>query len=198
MKQGFLKTACVTLVALLALASCAAAQTLAKKNLTRADRDAWYKILRWPTELEDDWRKANENSNYGGLNFYGLGRGKYLVEVKAYAVAYQSGFVYMIYDERTKPNGPERMLLLKGFESSDEGGNPLPYSMVSAAFAKFHAKTRVLEIYSKFRAQGDCGLYVRYRFVGTRPVVVEARGRDCDDDGRPGLQDYSRWPRKKL
>jgi hypothetical protein len=198
MKRGLLKSACVAFVALLALASCAAAQTPAKKNLTRADRDAWYKILRWPAELEDEWRRAHENSAYGGLSFYGLGRGKYLVEVDAYAAAHQSGFVYMIYDERKKPNGPGHMLLLKGFESSDEGGSPLPYSTVSAAFAKFHAKTRVLEIYSKFRAQGDCGLYVRYRFVGTRPVVVEARGRGCDDNGRPGLQDYSRWPRKKL
>lgn len=198
MIRSLLNTALVASVVLPALAPCASAQTPAKKNTTRAEREAWYKILRWPAELEDEWRKAHENSNNGGLRFYDLGRGKYLVEVDAYAVAHQSGFVYVLYDERNEPGGPGRMLSLKGFEGGDEGGRPPTYSKVPAAFAKFHAKTKVLEIYSEYRAEGDCGLYVRYKFVGTRPVVVEARGRDCDDGGRPGPRDYARWPRKKL
>jgi hypothetical protein len=126
MKRGFLETACVAFVVLFALAPGGSAQAHAKKkNLTRADREAWYKILRWPAELEDDWREAHENSGYGGLNFYDLGRGRYLVEVDAYPVAHQSGFVYLLYDERNEPNGPGRLLLLKGFEGKDESGHPL-------------------------------------------------------------------------
>ncbi|HEV7893103.1 MAG TPA: hypothetical protein VGP08_20980 [Pyrinomonadaceae bacterium] len=194
-----LKAACISFVVLLALAVCASAQGLRKgENLTRDERDEWYKVLRWPAKYEDAWRREYEDTTYGGLSFYDLGRGKYLVEVGAYTAAHQSGYVYLLYDEEHKPEGPGRLLRLKGFETKDARGRRLPYSEVSAAFAKFHTKTRVLEIYSKYRASGDCGLYVRYRFVAARPVVIEARGRDCDDEDRPGLQDYARWPRKKL
>lgn len=194
------KAAILSFVVLLALAASTSAQVPRKgENLTRAERDAWYKILRWPAEYENNWRKAHENSDYGGLSFYDLGRGKYLVEVEAYPVAYQAGFIYVIYDERNKPNGPGRLLLLKGFESKDKSGHPLPYSEVSAAVTKFHAKTKVLEIYSKYRAAGDCGLYVRYKFINSRPVVIEAREQKGDLGGRrPSQLDPYRWPRKKL
>jgi hypothetical protein len=201
MYRGRPKAAGIAFLILLLLTACVAAQQVPrkKKNLTRADREAWHKILRWPVEYEDYSRKMYENSDYGGLSFYDLGRGRYLVEVEAYPVAYQAGFIYVIYDERRRPNGPGRLLLLKGFESKDKSGHPLPYSEVSAAVTKFHAKTKVLEIYSKYRAAGDCGLFVRYKFINARPVVIEARRQDCDVSGRrPVQQDPSRWPRKKL
>jgi hypothetical protein len=193
------KAAGASFVLLLTLAAGASAQTLRKgTDLTRAEREAWYKILRWPAEYENAWRREHENSGYGGLSFYDLGRGKYLVEVDAYPVAYQTGFIYMLYDAAKEPNGPGRLLLLKGFQAEDERGRPLPYSKVSG-FTSFDAKKKVLEVISKYRAAGDCGLYVRYKFVGPRPFVVEARERKCDA-GRGHIADLdpSRWPRKKL
>jgi hypothetical protein len=201
MKRYRLKASSISLVILLVMTASVAAQQVPrkKKNLTFADREAWHKILRWPDEYEDYSRKMYENSDYGGLSLYDLGRGHYLVEVDAYPVAYQSGFIYVIYDERNRPNGPGRLLLLKGFESKDKSGHPLPYSKVSAAVTKFHAKTKVLEVTSKYRAAGDCGLYVRYKFINSRPVVIEAREQECDLGGRrPAQLDPSRWPRKKL
>jgi hypothetical protein len=199
-KRDRLKSAGLSFFVLLTLATSASAQAPRKKeNLTRAEREEWYQILRWPAELENDWRKSAEGSTYGGLSFYKLGRGKYLVEVNAYPVAYQSGYIYMIYDEANRPKGPGRLLLLKGFETVDESGRPLSYSKVSAIVSKFHAKTKALEVFSKYRAAGDCGLYVRYKFINRRPVVVEAREQDCDVSGRRTVQlDPHRWPRKKL
>jgi hypothetical protein len=199
--RGRPKAAGAAFLILLFLTASVAAQQVPrkKKNLTFADREAWHKILRWPVEYEDYSREMYENSDYGGLSFYALGRGRYLVAVEAYSANYQTGFIYVLYDERNKPNGPGRLLLLKGFESKDKSGHPLPYSEVSAAVTKFHAKTKILEIYSKYRAAGDCGLYVRYKFINARPVVVEAHEQKCDLGGRrPVQQDPSRWPRKKL
>jgi hypothetical protein len=195
------KTASISCIVLLILTASVAAQQVPrkKKNPTCADREAWHKILRWPDEYEGNWCPQGDATGDGLLEFYNLGRGKYLVEVDAYPVAYQAGFIYVLYDERNKPNGPGQLLLLKGFERKDRSGHPLSYSEVSAAFTKFHAKTKVLEIYSKYRAQGDCGLFVRYRFVGSRPTVIEARERDCDESRRGPIDiDPRRWPRKKL
>jgi hypothetical protein len=133
------------------------------------------------------------------LSFYKLGRGKYLVEVDAYVVAYQNGYVYMIYDEKNRPEGPGRLLMLRGFETAGARGRPLPYSKVSAIVSKFHAKTKVLEVFSKYRAAGDCGLFAEYRFIGSRPVVIEARERECDNlEHSPIEPDPYEWPRKKF
>jgi len=199
-KRDRLKAACVSFAALLVLAMCASAQTPRKgENLTRDERDAWHKILRWPEKYEDDWRREYGDTAYGGLSFYDLGRGMYLVEVDAYSTAHQQVYVYVLYDEKHKPNGPGRMLLLKGFETRDARGRRLTYSEVPAIGTKFDAKTKALEVVSKYRAAGDCGLFVRYKFVGARPVVVEARERECDS-GMNSLEhvDWTRWPRKKL
>jgi hypothetical protein len=199
-KCGGLKAASASLVVLFTLAAYAPAQAPRKgASLTRAERDEWYKILRWPAMYEDAWRKEPESLAGGGLSFYGLGRGKYLVEVHAYVVPYQTGYLYMLYDDKHKPDGPGRLLLLRGFETEDARGRRLPYSEVSAVATKFHSKTKVLEVVSKYRAAGDCGLYARYRFVGPRPVVLETRERECGLGGRgPARLDWSRWPRKKL
>ena len=50
---------------------------------------------------------------------------------------------------------------------------------------------------SKADAMGTCGLYVRYRFEGGGPRVVEAR-RQTDCGGPHGTPDVGRWPRVRL
>jgi len=36
---------------------CVAQSPTKKADLTVADRDAWQKVLRWPVELEEQWRR---------------------------------------------------------------------------------------------------------------------------------------------
>lgn len=202
MKQNRLKTAGVSFVILLILAASAAAQevTRKKQNLTRTDREAWSKVLRWPDEYENVWRKTHDSSeaSYGGLTFHSLGRGKYLVEINTYPGAYQSGYIFMLYDEAKSLAGPARLLKLKVF-GKDERGRPSPsFEEEIAGFPAFNAATRQLEIISKYRGPGDCGSLIRYRFVNDSPVVAEAREQNCDDAGKQDEINPRRWPRKKL
>jgi Protein of unknown function (DUF1176) len=202
MNRGRLKTACVSFIVLLILAASAAAQDVPRKkqNLTRDDREAWRKVLRWPDEYEKAWSNTHDSgdADYGGLAFHRLGRGKYLVEVNTYPGAYQSGYIFMLYDEAKKPTGPARLLKLKVF-GEDERGRPSPsFEEEVAGLPTFNAATRQLEIFSKYRGPGDCGSIIRYKFVNDSPVVVEAREQDCDDNRKQDEINPRQWPRKKL
>ena len=193
--RGGLKISAALCVALLALSSTAPAQPPRRKNnLTRADREAWRKVLRWPDACEEAYREAYRDENYGALEFYSLGRGQYLLEVVCDGGGIQPGAVFLLYDD----NRPRRARLLKlaGFESRDEAGRPLAYSDVRA-LTRFNPRRRELLLMSKYDAMGTCGLFVRYRFVRGRPRVVEMREQpNCGDP--EGSPDTTRWPRKKL
>jgi hypothetical protein len=202
MNRCVLKTACVAFIVPLLLTSGASAQVPDKKeNLTRADREAWYKILRWPEEYEKTWSKTHEYSDvsYGGLAFHPLGRGEYLVEVNTYSGAYQPGYIFMLYDETKKADAPARLLKFKRF-GEDSQGRPAPsFEEEIAGTPTFDAKTKQLEILSKYRGPGDCGSLIRYKFVDGNSLVVSAREQACDDShARPAQIDPRRWPLKKL
>jgi hypothetical protein len=202
MKRGVFRTACVAFVVLLTLASSTAAQVPhKKKDLTRADREAWYKILRWPDEYEKTWGTTHSQTNeaYGGLNFYELGRGVYIVEVNTYTGAYQSGYIFLLYDETKKGGAPAPLLKFKRF-GEDEQGRPEPsFEEEIAGTPTFDTLTKQLEIYSKYRGPGDCGSLINYKFVNGNPLVVSAREQTCDDSKPPPDEiDPRRWPRKKL
>jgi hypothetical protein len=193
--------ACVVCAALLVCAATAAAQEVPRKksNLTRADRAAWYKVLRWPDEFEERWQQAHRNSepSYSGLTFHELGGGQHLVEINVFPGGYQPIYIFMLYDERTARAGPGRLLRFKRF-GEDARGRPAPvFETEIFGFPEFKARTRRLEIYSKSRGSGDCGSFITYRFAGGTPVVAEARERDCVDPP-PDVIDPRRWPRKKL
>jgi hypothetical protein len=52
------------------------AQAPAKKSeLTVADREAWQKVLGWPVELEEQWRRSRTTNEpaQSGLIFHSLG-----------------------------------------------------------------------------------------------------------------------------
>jgi hypothetical protein len=180
-----IKAAGVTFALLLACAASVAAQSVprVRKNLTRADRAAWREVLAWPESCEEAYRESYpEGETYGGLEFHRLRGGRYLVEVVCDGGGIQPSAVFMLYDGRRA-----RALKLKGFEDERE----------VRALTKFVPSTRELLLMSKADAMGTCGLFVRYRFAGQRPRVVEARRQD--DCGRPdGTPDTSRWPRVRL
>jgi hypothetical protein len=166
-----------------------------KKKPTRADRAAWREVLAWPDSCEAAYEAAYpEGDEYGGLEFHRLSRGLYLVEVVCDGGGIQPSTVFFLFDERSRRR--PRPLKLKGFDSKDTDGRPLPYSEVRA-LTKFVPRTRELLLMSKADAMGTCGLYVRYSFAGGRPRVVEAR-EQTDCGGPRGTPDVTRWPRAKL
>ena len=168
-----------------------------KAYLTKLDREAWRKILKIPADCEESFQSSyrSDSTNFGALEFNRLSNSKFLVSITCYGGAYQPGFIYAYYDEG-KPSST-RLLKLKGFETEDDDGKSLPYSLING-FDTLNERTRELEVFSKYRGPGDCGLFVRYKFVGSRPVVEEARKQDCDDKRMRPTTDYRRWPRKRL
>lgn len=203
MPDGYVKcaksrVACV-FAALVVVTACAAAWgaqvPVRVKNLKRAEREMWRGVLAWPDRCEKEFEAAYpERDDYSGLEFHRLGRSLRLVEVNCGGGGIQPGSVFILYDEH-HPRAA-RPLKLKGFETADEAGRPLPYSEVRA-LTKFVARTRELHLLSKADAMGTCGLYVRYSFASGAPRVVEARRQD-DCGGTGGTPDVTRWPLVRL
>ena len=72
-----------------------------KTELTVADREAWQKILRWPVEMEEQWRRRGPTNDrdQGGLVFHSPGQGNYLVAVEVQESSYQPRSIFMHYSE---------------------------------------------------------------------------------------------------
>ena len=158
-------------------------------NLTEADRETWRKVLKWPDEYEERWRRAGGGDS--GLTFHSLGSSKYLVEINIYSGAYQPGYIFMIYDESRRSAG--RLLKFKHYER-DERGRVSTYSDPEiSGFPTFDKRRKTLELFSKSRGPGDCGSVVKYSFVGGLPVPVAARAQPCYRDPRRQTIDTRRW-----
>src|ERR1044071_754675 len=103
-------------------ASVCVAQVPAKKTeLTLADREAWHKVLGWPVELEEQWRRSrttSDRADQSGLAFYSLGEGNYLVVIEVHESFYQPRYLFMHYSESGKT--PPRLLKLKTYEKDDD------------------------------------------------------------------------------
>lgn len=168
-----------------------------KKDLTGADRETWRKVLKWPEDCEDAFQKTygyRGASDYAGVEFFSLGNQKYLVRVACWSGAYQPGFMFIYYDERSPSS--VKPLQLRGYESTDDHGALLSYSLIDG-LDTFNEKTKLLEIFSKYRGPGDCGRLIRYKVVKDRLIVVEARERKCDETSRRPTNSRF-WPRIKL
>ena len=199
--RAWVPCVCAALVFVGLAAACGAAKASqrvprVKKDLKRVERAAWHGVLAWPDKCEEAFQAAYaDDGDYSGLEFHSLGRrGLHLVEVTCDGGGIQPSSVFIVYDERY-PRAA-RPLKLKGFESADEAGRPLPYSEVRA-LTKFVAGTRELHLMSKADAMGTCGLYVRYSFAQGAPRVVEARRQD-DCGGPRSTPDVTRWPPVRL
>jgi hypothetical protein len=176
------------------------AQVPAKKsNLTVADRAAWQKVLGWPVELEEQWRRSRSTNDrdQSGLVFYGLGRGNYLVQIEVHESSYQPRYLFMYFSESTK--APARMLKLKTYEGDDDDVNKISTKLVEEAegVASFDETRKQLVFHTKGRGTGDCGSLVRYTITPTRAIPAEARVHACFDDYSLGVTDPLRWRRVK-
>src|SRR5678815_5791942 len=107
-------------VAIVCGATCMAQVPEKKTELTVADREAWHKVLRWPAELEEQWRRSRTSNDpdQSGLVFHSLGRGNYLVQIEVQESSYQPRYLFMHYAESGKT--PARLLKFKTYEKDDD------------------------------------------------------------------------------
>ena len=176
------------------------AQAPAKKTeLTVTDREAWQKVLRWPIEFEEQWRRSRTSSDQdqSGLAFHSLGRGNYLVVIEVQESSYQPRYLFMHYSEQGKT--PPRVLKLKTYEGDDDDVHKVSTRLVAEGegIPTFDDAKKQLVIYTKGRGTGDCGSLVKYSITPLRAIPIEARVHACFDDYSLGITDPLRWRRVK-
>jgi hypothetical protein len=168
---------------------------LKKTELTVADREAWQKVLRWPAELEEQWRRSRTTNDrdQSGLMFHSLGRGNYLVAIEVHESSYQPRYLFMHYAE----SGTARLLKLKTYEKDDDKTGTISSKVSSEVegIPTFDTAKKQLVFFTKGRGTEDCGSLVRYTITPARAIPVEARAHACFDDYSLGLTDPSRWAR---
>lgn len=183
----------VSFLVILCGSVCFAQAPLKKTELTVADRDAWLKVLRWPAEMEEQWRRSRNTNDreQSGLAFYGLGGGNYLVAIEVHESSYQPRYLFMHYSD----SGAARLLKLKTYEKDDDDAGTISSKVSSEVegVATFDATKKQLVFYTKGRGTGDCGSIVRYNITQTRAIPTEARAHACFDDYSLGVTDPSRW-----
>lgn len=191
----------ITTCALLAFgASICLAQVPAKKTeLTIADREAWQKVLGWPVEFEEQWRRSrtSNDTDQSGLVFHSLGQGNYLVSIEVQESTYQPHYLFMHYSESRRT--PARLLKLKTYEGDDDDVNKITTKVLAEVegVPTFDAAKKQLVFHTKGRGTGDCGSLVRYNITPTRAIPVEARVHACFDDYSLGITEPFRWRRIK-
>ena len=181
---------------------CAAQQPLKKTDLTIADRESWRNVLQWPDALEQQWQKSrfDQKSEAGGMNFYSLGQGNYLVAIEVHESAYQPRSVFMYYSESNpRATTPGRLLKLKIYERDDDAAGTVSSKVATEVegVPSFDTATKQLVLYTKGRGTLDCGALVRYRILPNRTIPTEARAHGCYDDYSLGITDPFRWKRIK-
>src|SRR5215217_6160396 len=176
------------------------AQIPAKKtDLTVADREAWQKVLHWPVELENQWRRSRTTNEpaQSGLAFHSLGHGNYLVVIEVQESTYQPRYLFMHYSESGKT--PSRVLKLKTYEGDDDDVNKVSTRLVAEVegIPTFDPVKKQLVFHTKGRGTGDCGSLVKYSITPARAIPIEARVHACFDDYSLGITDPLHWRRVK-
>ena len=166
-----------------------------KTELTVSDREAWHKVLGWPVELEEQWRRSRTTNDrdQSGLVFHSLGHGSYLVQIEVHESSYQPQYVFMHYAE----SGRARLLKLKTYERDKKGEVSTKVATEVAGIPTFDAAKKQLVFYTMGRGTADCGSIVRYNITPTRAIPTEARAHACHNDYSLGVSDPVRWQKVK-
>lgn len=187
----------ITCLVLVFFAPVCLAQVPAKKTeLTVSDREAWQKVLRWPAEMEEQWRRSRtmNDRDQAGIVFHSLGHGNYLVVIEVHESSYQPRSLFMHYAE----SGKSRLLKLKTYERDDESGAISTRSLAEVeGVPTFDAARKQLVLHIQGRGTGDCGSLVRYNITPARAIPAEARVHACYDDYSLGVTDPKRWAKVK-
>ena len=194
-----LKLSITSLLMVLGASVCMAQAPAKKTDLTVADREAWQKVLRWPVELEKQWRRSRTSNdpNQSGLAFHSLGKSDYLVVIETHESAYQPRYLFMHYSASGAT--PPRLLKLKTYEGDDDDVNKVSTKLLTEieGVATFDTAKKQLIFHIKGRGTGDCGSLVRYNITPTRAVPIDARVHACHDDYSLGITDPMRWHKVK-
>lgn len=174
---------------------CFAQAPLKKTELTVGDREAWQKVLRWPAELEEQWRRSRTTNDreQSGLVFHSLGRGNYLVQIEVHESSYQPQYVFMHY----AASGQARLLKFKTYERDKKGDVSTKVATEVAGIPTFDAAKKQLVFYTMGRGTADCGSIVRYTITPARAIPAEARAHACHNDYSLGVTDPLRWEKVK-
>ena len=186
----------ITSLFMVLCASVCVAQVPEKKtHLTVADREAWHKVLHWPAEFEEQWRRSRTTNDrdQSGLAFHSLGHGNYLVQIEVHESSYQPRYLFMHYAESGKT--PARLLKFKTYERDDDEAGTISTKVSDEVegVPSFDDKKKQLVFHTKGRGTEDCGSLVRYTITPTRAVPLEARVHACFDDYSLGVTDPMRW-----
>ena len=183
----------------LCVSVCRAQIPVKKTDLTVADREAWQKVLGWPSEFEEQWLRSRTSNDpdQSGLAFHSLGHGNYLVMIEVQESSYQPRYLFMHYSESGKT--PPRLLKLKTYEGDDDDVNKISTRLMAEVegIPTFDAARKQLVFHSNGRGTGDCGSLVRYNITAARAIPIEARVHACFDDYSLGITDPLRWRRVK-
>ena len=190
-----MKILCVSFVVMVCGTICFAQVPQKKTELTVADREAWQKVLGWPVELEEQWRRSRTTNDrdQSGLVFHSLGQGNYLVQIEVHESSYQPHFLFMHYSK----SGEARLLKLKTYERDKKGEVSTKVSTEVAGIPTFDAAKKQLVFYTMGRGTADCGSIVRYDITPTRAIPTEARAHACHNDYSLGVNDPLRWEKVK-
>jgi len=194
-----LKLLVVGVLLVLCVSVCTAQIPAKKTDLTVNDREAWQKVLHWPVELEDQWRRSRTSNEpaQSGLVFHSLGQGNYLVQIEVQESSYQPRYLFMYYSESSK--APSRILKLKTYEGDDDDVNKISTKLLAEVegVPSFDAAKKQLIFLTKGRGTSDCGSRVIYKITPTRAIPIEARVHACFDDYSLGITDPMPWRRVK-
>jgi hypothetical protein len=184
-----------SLLMVLGASICVAQVPEKKTDLTVADREAWHKVLRWPAEFEEQWRRSRTTNDrdQSGLAFHSLGHGNYLVQIEVQESSYQPRYLFMHYAESGKT--PARLLKFKTYEKDDDEAGTISTKVSDEVegVPSFDDKKKQLVFHTKGRGTEDCGSLVRYAITPTRTVPLEVRVHACFDDYSLGITDPMRW-----
>jgi hypothetical protein len=158
----------------------------------RACADTLSAITDWPRAPDDcdyDYSKdfMLDTRTVPPLRFLPLAPGKFLVEMSCGASAYNTSYMYVLYDE--EPERPTAKLLRFPFypfnSGSDSAARPPVIQVTTLSSRAFNRQRKELIVFSKFRGLGDCGIFARYIFPKDEPVSKELRVKPQCDAHRP-------------
>ena len=163
------------------------------KDLTCADRKAWFAKLAWPKDCEEAY-DATAIRGSAAIEFHPMGSGRTIVAVQCTLGAYQGYSVYVLVEEPRGPDAAPKATLLSFRTYEAPSDNVLRRITTTEVWgmADFDDAKHELTVWNRYRGPGDCGLLTTYGFANGQPYVKTMRGKNvCDGN----FVDPAAWPR---
>lgn len=156
---------------------------LPRPATTYEDRVKWHAALQWPSGEEQFFGERYKEDNYSGLEFYNLGRKRFLLEVSLGFAVYQGSYLYIFLNESGETpiwNVLQfRKIYVDSFEDGELVKEALEDEIVGLPY--FDEKSHTLSVFTKSRGIGDCGAVATYDIKEGKAILTEWRHKGCDD-----------------